>query len=564
MTGSKKKNRRVFFMIAVLIGAMAALIAMEYGNTMSDGRVSPSDNQVIKTIEFETAGKADFYTFDSYIYYCTKDGIQLLDSEGETLWNDTYTMTAPYMTYDEDVVGVCEPNGRNVRIYNRKGKLYSIDTEMPVVNFSINSNGYSSIVTSSEREYRLNVYNSNGENMFYGSFQPSDGMPVASDISNDNKILAVSFLSINDIDMQSKILFYYINNLDADNVETSGSMFASFLEEDCIAAVLHFFDDNSIAAVTDKNIICFEVSSDANEKYREKWSFDLKNRLDVVSVADKKYIYAAYGERLINVDEPYEKGTVHCFDAAGNRKCEIFTERKITGLYPRDDAVIIAMDRKFQAYSSGGSFRWEYNAVQDVNKILFVEEPYTILFVGTNKAEIIKLNERYNNEEETSEQPTTAEESTETETEETTTEQISEETEEQTTQTAQERSNVDTSAVQAAQNAAQNTNIKSKTNHAVSDEKTEQTTQAANSEPDIQQQTESQENLPNTDTGKQADNPDAGGSTNTPAGEGSGEGSTGSGEPAGEDPNTGADTNTNNTGALPDNSEPEEGPVMPE
>lgn len=393
MAEEKKTNRKIIVLIIILIAAMSALIAMEYNNTVSSSAVSQSGNQVVKSIQFEPASKADFYTYNSNIYYCTKDGMQMLNSVGDVLWNDTYTMSNPFMVYDLGIVAVSEPKGHLVRVYNDKGQMYSVDVSLEVIGIYVNTSGYLSIISSSENEYQLNVYNNLGNSIFFGSFQSDDGIPVTADISDDNKMIAVGFISINDIKMQSKVLFYDMSLSENSNIETGDTMFASFIKEDEMIAVVSFLKNNSVIAVSDKRILCVEVGSGIKEKYKEKWAVELKNKISRLAFSDKQYTVIAYGEPFINSTDILESGTVNWYDINGNKEAEIVTGKKITGLYTYDKYIIVGMDRKFWAYNKNGTSIWQYNAFQDVKKVLFVEPDDTILFVGTNSADIIRLDE---------------------------------------------------------------------------------------------------------------------------------------------------------------------------
>ncbi len=392
----KNTNKKVFFLVLVLIAALAALIAMEYGRTVTNGKIVPRENKTINSFKYDAGSKADFAVFGENIYYCTKDGMQFLSSSGNTIWNDTYNMTTPYIVQNGGVVGVSEHKGRVLIVYNGSGKLYSVEEQNKIVGFSVNSVGFSSVITSNDSEFQVDVYDSNGEKTFYGSFQPLQGMPISSSVSKDGNILAVSFLSIDDIDVQSKVLFYDISPQTKKTGETSSSVFASFHEENAVCGVVNFFDETSVAVVSDKSLNFISVNPKANEKYLEKWKTEFKNQIKQVAFDSSFNTFVAFGDKLINAGkDALESGTLQCFDKDGTKKFDIFTNRKITGIYPSEENFIVGMDRKFQAYSNSGKFIWEHNAYQDVRKMLFIDETDLILFVGANEASIIEFNDDF-------------------------------------------------------------------------------------------------------------------------------------------------------------------------
>ncbi len=395
VTQNKKNvNKKIFFLVIILASSLAALISMEYGQTVADGKFASSQNRSLRDFEYDAGSKADFAVFNEGIFFCTKDGMQYVNSGGETLWNDTYNMTIPYMIQDGGIVAVSEHMGRVLIVYDNEGKLYSAQTDNPIVSFSVNNKGFSSVITSSENEYQLEVYNSKGDKAFFGKFQMLQGIPISSDISQDGNILAVGFLNINEISVSSRISFYDISPKYTAEGETNDSVFASFSEEDASCGIINFLSDNLAAVVSDKSLKIVNVNPLENEKYFEKSKIEFKNQIKQIAFDENFNIYIYFGDKLMNSgNDALESGTVVCYDKDGVKKFDIQTNKKVSGIYPGKESVLIGTDMRFRNYTQSGVFLWEYNTTQDTKKMLLIDEEELILFVGSNKASIIKLNE---------------------------------------------------------------------------------------------------------------------------------------------------------------------------
>jgi len=477
--GKSKKgiNKKIFFLVLILISALAALISMEYGKTVTEGRFSQDSS--VKDFEYDAGSKADFAAFDGFVYYCTKDGMQYINSAGEVLWNDTFNMTTPYMVQNMGTVGVSEQKGRVVIVYGEDGKMYSAQTDNPIVSFSINSQGFASIITSSENEYQLEVYNNKGDKSFYGNFQVLQGIPISSSISPDGNILAVSFMNIGEVDVNSRISFYDINPKTKKTGETNDSVFASFDDKSVVCGVISFIDNDCAAVVSDKALTLINVNPYENEKYSQKAKIEFKNQIKQVAFDIDSNIYLAFGDKLMNSGkDALESGTLQCYDKNGTKRFEIQTKRKITGIYPGSDGnTIVGMDRKFQNYNSSGGLVWEHNMNQDTMKLLIIDEEL-ILFVGSNKASIIKLNDLTTREEQ---------EQAETRTESTTIQQTTESTTvQQTTETSQ------TTTVKPKSDSNSGAGIdsnKTKNNDKKSSDKTDSSEKTNASEQNVEKQT---------------------------------------------------------------------------
>lgn len=394
------KNIKKIIAAMFLLCALAGLYIAEYGNV--PGIRQPAyNNTPINQIKYDASAKADFYTYNNKIYYCTKDGMQLLSDDGNIVWSDTYTVSEPYMVNDGEITAVCEPRGRNIYVYNLKGRMYTIESKGSISFISVNTKGYLCSVSSFDEYYELNVYNNSGERVFFGNFQMEDGFPVASDISDDGKILAVSFVTIDEINLKTKVLFYYIGEKENEESD-SDSMFASFVLDNSVGAMICFMKDGSVIVVSDSKISCIDFS----DGYTERWSKELNNELSAIAFPEKKYVAIAFGKKFINAKNPEEENIVKWFGLTGKEEANFKSNKTVTGLYPYEKATIIAADRSFNAVKNNGSLIWSYNTIQDVKKILFIDEYQDILFVTQSEADVTIVENMANEEQNSSENET--------------------------------------------------------------------------------------------------------------------------------------------------------------
>ena len=386
--GYRKGNGKWIFIFALLIVIIA--MSMWFMNKYGIGFTGEKEENISVEINYEVSSKADFYTYDKNIYYCTKDGMQLLNSKGETKWTDTYTMISPYMNCDGAVVAAADENGRSIRIYNQDGKLYGVDTEQPIISFAVNANGYGAVMVQGESEYQLNIYNNLGEVISTGKYPANEGMPISVDISDDNRIFAVSFVDITDIKMKSNVLFYYTQKEEANTADSGDGMFASFMRDDQIIAVVRFMENNNLIAVSDSEIVCVKVG-DNSRLYEEKWAIELKNKLNAIDFVGNKYMAVAYGEEYINADTPEKENTVKWYSLTGSKVNEYTAPKKVTALHTCNDTTVVAMDRSFAGVSTKGNAVWEYNATQDVNKIISYDGGNKVIFAAPNKMNVMTI-----------------------------------------------------------------------------------------------------------------------------------------------------------------------------
>lgn len=383
---NNKKYGIIFLITAIVVFAIIAAFVNKTGiNTRKTSKLS---------VEYDAGAKADFYTYNKNIYYLTKDGLQLMNENGESTFSDTFTMSAPSMIADSGVVAVTEKDGRAFKVYNESGRVSDITVNNPIAFGNVNSQG-DCLVVSKGDNYEMGVYNSKGEKVFEGSFASDDGIPLCSDISDDGKILAVAFLDTSDIKAKSRVGFYSISQGDSKATQDSDSdfMFASFIEEDAIVGRVSFMQNNTLCSLSTKSLKMVSLDpSGQGDRYKEILSYEIKNTVTAADFNNKKCVSLAFGDASLNSENPEEVNSVKWFNSKGDVLGDYKAEKAVDGLNSGFDTTIISMGRQFAAVNFKGNVIWEYTAIQDVNKLLFVDNNEDVLLVGNKEAYSIDVN----------------------------------------------------------------------------------------------------------------------------------------------------------------------------
>lgn len=400
----KFKNILIYIILIIAIVAVIYLITIVNKNKS----VENSDELSSFSIDYEASAKADFYASGIDIFYTTKDGVQLLNNKGETKWTDTYTMINPYICSEGEIIAVADENGTYINVYDKSGKLYNVNGNEEVITFSVNLNGYLIAVFKNNSDYLLNVYNNLGEIISTGKYPFDDGMPISIDISDDNRIFAISFVDINDIKMRSKVLFYYTKKEDAQNSDSSDGMFASFIRDEEIIAKIKFMEDNNMVAISDTEMVGVKFNN--NKNYEEKWSVPFENKLTALNFLDNKYVVIGYGDKNTTAQNPYNKNTVCFYNMAGDVSKTFELSNDITSISANNGMAVVGMNRHFEGFTNlSNKSIWTYTATQDINNIISYDGGSKVIFVTPNKMSLINIGKR-NITEAVSEEATNVEE----------------------------------------------------------------------------------------------------------------------------------------------------------
>lgn len=337
----------------------------------------------VKSIDIEADSRASFAVIGKNIVQCTKDGIKFYNSSFESKWGDTFTMTSPIMTTEGEYIAVAELLGKNVRVYNTEGLVYNIQSDYSISRISLNSNGYVSIITKADDGYRVYVYNSSGNKITERVDQVTGYFPIASDVSDDNRVLVISYVDSTDILLNSRILFFYINENESKN--WTNGMYNGVEKPGEIFPEVAFMGNNNLVAAGDSSVFSCNT-----ENGKEEWSYVFTNNIEKLSLKNKNYIVYICGDEKKDF-EGIERGTIQCLDLDGNVKDLGKFGSNMTYLNCFSNEIILGENHNFYCINYAGKLIWEHTASQDINDIIPLDKKDTTLYITNINAQIMEM-----------------------------------------------------------------------------------------------------------------------------------------------------------------------------
>ncbi len=360
---------------------------------------------------FSSDSKSSFKPYGEGFIQCTKDGIKYYSQIGKEKWNDTFTMTSPYVATEGDYVAVADIMGRNVKMYNSKGKVYELSLDAPIVKISLNVNGFMGVLMNNSGNYIIKIINSSGNVVTERVEATANVFPTGLDIAEDNKSFAISYIDTTDISPLSKIVFFYIGESEGDYID---GMFSGITKENEYIVYLSYLENNTLIAVSDKSVIAMDSSG------KESWSYSLPNKLDWISFSDRTYIALGCGEEMESEDG-YPVGTVIFLNLQGKETSTFESGSEITYLKTYSNGAVVGNSKKFRMVKKSGSVIWEHSATQDISDIIPLDGN-NVLYITNNYAQYVNIknyvpvvNEKGNDEKTNTEETTNSSETVQTE-----------------------------------------------------------------------------------------------------------------------------------------------------
>lgn len=393
---SKGNDKGLTILISVLVIVCLLAGGIYIDTFYGGGRLKAFATQITKkdttenkparpreSMAIDSGNQTAVAVFGTNFALCTKDGVKYYEGMGDQKWNDTFNMSSPSAVAEGGYIAVGDMSGKNVRVYDNSGMLYSVQTDGSLVQFALNKNGYLSLITKGTDSYRIFIYNAKG-NLLKERVEESSGVyPLSSDVSDDNKNFAVSYLDTADITPTARVLSFFINSSDSE--EYTDSMFAAVEKADEIIPIITYWENGTLAVLSDKCI--YGISAKDGQ---EEWRYELENTIDYASFGAGDYIVVALGDSVANRDGR-ERGTVCWIDSSGKETASFESGETVTYLNAGEKGVVIANERDYSGLTHNGNLSWRYKATADTGDMVPMEKLSRVMVVTQESIDILDM-----------------------------------------------------------------------------------------------------------------------------------------------------------------------------
>jgi hypothetical protein len=375
----------IALMLVLITGLSHYLIVNRWGFGASRDR---HVTDTLKGVNYDFSSAASFYSYDArFFYFCTKDGMKYVSSNGDVRWQEMFNLSKPIMVTYGEMVAVGEERGRRVFVFDSDGLVFSKTFDNPVLTFSVNPNGFLSVVLELSPGYAVYVYHrrSPEQPIYENVVHDANMVPTSVSVSADGRYAVIALLDFG-VRLTSQIRFCYINEGDAWN--TVDGMFATTRYENQIAHTVRFMEDNKVLVITDERIDCFQPERGGFPN--AEWSVPFHNKIHPLAFhGDSRFAFAT-GDKFLNDPGAAEPGEVHIYNMRGERTGTFALGRKATYLGMGHSHVIVGGDRRFYILDRHGKPVWDYQAIHDTRDFIFLDNIDTVLIAGNSRASVMK------------------------------------------------------------------------------------------------------------------------------------------------------------------------------
>lgn len=341
----KKKMRGKRFWGAVSIALVVLVIILAVGIYIYRNSTYEFV-QVVTSHENESTNDGNYIEYASGILEYSRDGIAMLTKEGEEIWNQPCQINNPMAVICKDAAIVADQGGTNIYVFQKDGLKGEIQTTRPIEKVTVSAQGIVAAILQDEENPRVMCYDAKGNILVeHKASFANTGYPVAIALSQDGKVLAVSYLCTQGNGVTSRVAFYHFGGMGAGKKDYQ---VAQKEYSDTIIPTAVFIDKDTSVFVTDKSLIIYEGLEEPKEK--------------MVIKIDKEIQSIAYDEKHVALilknsgETGYE---LRMYGINGKQLMSASVEGEYSNIKVSDGQVLLYDESKCAIYNDIGICKFE-------------------------------------------------------------------------------------------------------------------------------------------------------------------------------------------------------------
>ena len=383
-----RKRLTIFIIAAVLLGGAAfGIYYYDRYHSFYDYQVVWEKNLTEENQEAAVKGEGSFCGYvafgDGVIKY-TKDGASYIDGRGKAIWMQSYEMKAPFVTVNGDFAAIGDKQGNSIYICDRSGCQGQATTTLPILSLSVSAKGVVASVQEDSKASYIYLYKKDGSalDIYVKSLLSGDGYPVDVSLSPGGTQWITSFMYLEQGMIKNKIVFYNFGLGKNDPKRVVGVFLPEDLS-DAMAGRVRFMDESHAVIFTDKGLQFFSTRVETSPESTNQILLD--ENIRSISYTDQ------YAGVITDNGEGADPYGLHIYKPDGSTVFETTFSYQYPGFDIDGDLVILYNDNSCCIYNMAGTQKFSGTFDFTVNKVLAGRFPGTILVMGTQKMEEIRL-----------------------------------------------------------------------------------------------------------------------------------------------------------------------------
>ena len=271
----RRHKRMVFILIMAACVVVAAGIFLLLINVFINTKYT--GYETVKEISLNESSSSKYASYQDYVLKYSRDGISVVDEDGNAVWNGSYDMKSPAIDIAGKYVVVADIGAKEFIVYNGEDSGTTVTTDYPIVQASVAENGVTAVLLEEKAANDIEIYNpydvSSDRLLAQIPTNVDEGYPVCIDISPDGANVAASFVCVANADIQSRVAFYNFSNV---GKNTNFLVGAKNYNDEMVSEV-RFLNDEDICIFGDSGYSIWSNFKKPEQRFQKKYKEEIKS-----------------------------------------------------------------------------------------------------------------------------------------------------------------------------------------------------------------------------------------------------------------------------------------------
>lgn len=312
----------------------------------------------------------------------SKDGASCIDSKGNVVWNRAFEMQTPMISICNQMAAIGDYNGRSIYVMERGGEKGTVNTNLPIRDFSVSASGVVAAILDDSDVMRIYVYDGNtntDEPIILGkATMDRSGYPVSVSLSPNGRLMMISYLYADSASMKSSVAFYNFGEVGQNETD---NFVGGYDYMDTVVPYVQFMNNDSSFAVSDDRIVFF---SGAEKPTNIATNF-LEEEVQSIHY-NENYVGLVFinqsGESAYRLD---------VYNASGSKVHSQFFDIEYTDIFFSKDQIVIYNDSECQICNVRGTDKFTGNFEKNTSLLIPTSSVYRYVAVTSDSVDMIEL-----------------------------------------------------------------------------------------------------------------------------------------------------------------------------
>jgi len=365
--------------LAIVVATIVAILVIFFVARRSYILREYTSYTVVDSVERINVESSRVLGFGTQFITYSADGIHCTDRKGKDVWSYAFEMQNPMVEINGDYVACCDYNGQNIYIFGATGMLGTIQTNSPVKNICISATGVVAVIIDNGSVTPINLFYYDGTQIAsFRTTMSKSGYPVAIGISDDSKLVGVSYLYLDSGKLVTKVAYYNFGGVGQNETD---NLVSGYDYQDEIVPVIKFLSDDVAFALGSNRLLFYE----GKERPVNSANILLSEQVKAVYYGDNRVglVYNdATGENRYRLD---------VYNSEGELENTFKFDLEYSNIFFANDKVVIYNAGSALIYSDRGILKFSGSFEESVSLILPTEQDTKYVLITPTSIETIVL-----------------------------------------------------------------------------------------------------------------------------------------------------------------------------